>query len=159
MLGQTPFFAVVMHPFAGAKAKEWYKDNFQNLINRIKNDGRDVLLVGSVNDEGRYENVIDLRGKLTLPQLAYLIKKTGFFIDLDSGPANMAAALNVPSVIICSGTNIPQLWIPNNRNVSFVYKDIECKPCENKICTKEANKCMTSISVDDVLKIAEGFRQ
>ncbi|MCX5712878.1 MAG: glycosyltransferase family 9 protein, partial [Candidatus Omnitrophica bacterium] len=114
---------VVLHPFAGARAKEWPKENFQNLINRIKKDGRDVLLIGSANDEGRYENVIDLRGKLTLPQLACLIKKTGLFVGLDSGPANIAAALNVPSVIICSGTNAPQLWIPNNPNVKFIYKD------------------------------------
>ena len=154
-LGQTPFLgekekAVVIHPFAGAKAKEWPEENFQNLINRIKSNGCDLLLTGSANDEGRYEDVIDLRGKLTLPQLAYLIKRTGFFIGLDSGPANIAAALNVPSVILCSGTNVPQLWIPNNSNVRFVYKDTACKPCGLKVCVKKKHKCMESISVDDV---------
>jgi len=141
---------VVIHPFAGAKAKQWPRENFQNLINRIKNDGRDVLLVGAANDEGLYENVIDLRGKLTLPRLAYLIKKTGFFIGLDSGPANIAAALNVPSVIICSGTNTPQLWIPDNPNVRFVYRDTECKPCGLKVCRKEKHECMDQITVEEV---------
>lgn len=141
---------VVIHPFAGAKAKEWSKENFQNLINRIKNDGRVILLIGSINDEGRYENVIDLRGKLSLPQLACLIKRTGSFIGLDSGPANIAAALNVPAVVICSGTNIPQLWIPDNSNIRFVYKDTACKPCGLKVCRKEKHECMELIDVDDV---------
>ena len=143
--------AVVIHPFAGAKAKEWPKKNFQNLINRIKSDGRDVFLIGSADDEGRYENIIDLRGKLSLPQLACLIRKTGFFIGLDSGPANIAAALNVPSVIICSGTNIPELWITNNPNVRLVYRGTECKPCGLKVCMEEKHECMESISAEEVM--------
>lgn len=150
--GQSLFFhAVVLHPFAGAKAKEWTRDKFQELINRLKKDGRDVLLVGSESDEGQFTNVIDLRGRLNLPQLVYLIKAVGLFIGLDSGPANIAAAQGVPSVIICSGTNIPQLWIPDNPNVKFVYKNTECKPCGLKVCVKEKHECMEAISVDDVL--------
>jgi ADP-heptose:LPS heptosyltransferase len=144
--------AVVLHPFAGAKAKEWLKDNFQKLINRLKESGYEILLVGSKDDRGAFEDVIDLRGKLSLPQLACLIKKIGLFIGLDSGPANIAAALNVPSVIICSGTNVPQLWIPNNSNVRFVYKDTDCKPCENKICPKPNHECMDGITVKEVFE-------
>ena len=110
-----------------------------------------MILVGSKSDSGNFSDVFDIRGSLSLPQLACLIKRIGFFIGLDSGPANIAAALNVPSVIICSGTNVPQLWIPNNSNVKFVYKDIECKPCENKICPKKKHECMDQITVEEVL--------
>ena len=141
---------VVLHPFAGAKAKEWPFNNFQKLINKLKDDGRDILLVGSKDDQGKFENTIDLRGKINLPQLACLIKNAGSFIGLDSGPANIAAALNVPSVIICSGTNIPQLWIPNGSNVRFIYRDVECKPCENKSCPKGKHECMDQITVEEV---------
>ena len=148
--------AVVIHPFAGTKAKEWPKENFQNLISGIEGDGHDVLLIGSASDEGRYRNVIDLRGKLSLSQLACLIEKAGFFIGLDSGPANISAALNVPSVIICSGTNMPQLWISNNSNVKFVYKNTECKPCGLKVCMKEKHECMELITVEAVI---EKFRE
>ena len=144
--------AVVLHPFAGAKAKEWGHDKFQSLIERLNKDNRRVILVGSKSDSGNFSDVFDIRGSLSLPQLACLIKRIGFFIGLDSGPANIAAALNVPSVIICSGTNVPQLWIPNNSNVKFVYKDIECKPCENKICPKKKHECMDQITVEEVLE-------
>ena len=147
--------AVVIHPFAGSKAKEWPRENFCKLIELLKENGYSVLLVGSKGDNGVFENTIDLRGRLNLPQLACLIKKIGFFIGLDSGPANIAAALNVPSIIICSGTNIPQLWIPKSPNVKFLYKDIECRPCENKVCPKAKHECMEAISVDDVLGLVE----
>ncbi len=156
--GQALFFqAIILHPFAGAKAKEWPIKNFQELIDRLKKDGYDIMLVGSKDDEGSFTNVIDMRGRLNLPQLACLIKRIGFFIGLDSGPANIAAALNVPSIIICSGTNIPQLWIPNNNNVKFIYKDIDCRPCENKVCPKEKHECMELITVDEVIDVLEGI--
>jgi len=151
VMGQSLFSsAVVLHPFAGAKAKEWLFGNFQKLINRLKEDGRNILLVGSKDDRGAFENVIDLRSKLTLPQLACLIKKTGSFIGLDSGPANIAAALGVPAIVICSGTNVPQLWIPKSDKVKFVYKDTKCKPCGLKVCAKEKHECMESITVEEV---------
>ena len=160
-LGQATFSAitnraVVIHPFAGAKAKEWPRDNFQKLINGIKKGGRAVLLIGSAKDEGLYGNVIDVRGKFSLPQLVCLIKRAGSFIGLDSGPANIAAALNVSSVIICSGTNLPQLWISNNANVKFVYKDTRCKPCGNNICPESGHECMNKITVEEVMNAVDG---
>lgn len=142
--------AAVLHPFAGAKAKEWPFDNFRKVIEWLNSNGFNVLLVGSKYDMGSFNNVIDLKGKINLPQLACLIKSAGFFIGLDSGPANIAAALNVPSVVICSGTNVPELWIPDNSNVKLVSGNVECKPCENKVCPSK-NKCMVSISPEDVI--------
>lgn len=142
---------VVMHPFSGASAKEWPRTNFCRLINWLKKNGYDILLVGSGKDNGYFGDVIDMRGKLNLPQLAYLIKRAGFFIGLDSGPANIAAALNIKSMVICSGTNIPQLWIPKSANLIFIYKDTECKPCEKKICPDSRHKCMAEIGVEDII--------
>jgi ADP-heptose:LPS heptosyltransferase len=150
---------VVLHPFAGARSKEWPICNFQSLIDRLKDEGRAVLLVGSKNDRGVFENTTDLKGRVTLPQLACLIKAAGMFIGLDSGPANIAAALNVPSVIICSGTNVPQLWIPAGSNVRFVYKDTGCKPCGDNACPKEKHECMDGISVDEVITAVKGLGQ
>jgi ADP-heptose:LPS heptosyltransferase len=92
-----------------------------------------------------------MRGKFNLPQLAYFIKQAGSFIGLNSGPANIAAALGVPSVIISSGTNIIEDWIPPGSNTRFVYKDISCRPCERKVCPKEKYECMDGITVEEVL--------
>ena len=64
---------------------------------------------------------------------------------------NIAAALGVPSVVIASGSNIIEDWMPPNNNTRFVYKDIVCRPCERKICPKERYECMEDISVEDVL--------
>lgn len=147
--------AVVIHPFAGTKAKEWPRENFQTLINYLESKGRDVLLAGSAHDIGSLDGVTDVRGKLNLPQLACLIKKTNFFIGLDSGPANIAAAVGAKSIVICSGTNYPELWLPKGDNLFLVQKDTDCKPCELKVCPEKRHKCMESINPEDVIKVIE----
>ncbi|MFA5338207.1 MAG: glycosyltransferase family 9 protein [Candidatus Omnitrophota bacterium] len=144
--------AIIVHPFAGSKAKEWGREKFLQLIERIQSDGYETFLIGAREDERNYDTSYDLRGKLNLAQLAYLIKRIGFFIGLDSGPANIAASLGVSTIVICSGTNIAQNWIPNNPKVRFVSKSAECKPCELKICRYQKHDCMDQINVGDVLE-------
>jgi len=144
--------AVIIHPFAGSSAKEWGKEKFLQLIEKMQSDGYETFLIGAGEDECSYGTSYDLRGKLNLAQLTYLIKRIGFFIGLDSGPANIAASLNVPAIVICSGTNIAQNWIPNNSRVRFVFKNTECKPCELKICRYQKHDCMEQINVADVLE-------
>lgn len=154
-LGQTPqtpsFRAVVIHPFAGAVSRGWDKRNFQDLIDKLSMGGYTVYVIGTKYDECGYKNIIDMRSKFSLPQLAYFIKHIGAFIGLNSGPANIAAALGVPTVVISSGTNIIEDWIPPGDNTRFVYKDVACRPCERKICPKERYECMDGIIVEEVL--------
>ncbi len=147
IIGKT----VVLHPFAGAPAREWTMNKFQDLIYRLKEKGISVFLIGTKNDIQPYKDVIDMRGKFTLPQLAYFIRRIGYFIGLNSGPANIAAALGVPTVVIASGTDVIRLWIPDKGNVDFVSKEISCSPCETKICPKEKHLCMDVVSVEDVM--------
>jgi heptosyltransferase-2 len=152
-LGQTPFSrAVALHPFVGAASRAWDKSKFQDLMDRLNKDGRTVFIIGTKDDKCDYRNVIDVRGEFNLPQLAYFIKCVGSFIGLNSGPANIAAALKVPSVVISSGTNIIEKWIPPDDKVRFVYKDIACRPCESKVCPKKRYECMDGITVEDVLE-------
>lgn len=149
--------SLVLHPFAGVSAKQWPEEKFRTLIKKLNHTHWKVALVGSVKDSASYSDVYDLRGKLSLPQLACLIKKIGFFIGLDSGPANIALALNVPAVIICSGTNIPERWLPESENALLIYKDVPCKPCEQEICSQPRHYCMEEIEVGEILKAVDGW--
>jgi len=147
---QIPFSAIILHPFAGARTREWSRDSFQGLIDRLRGCGISIFLIGSGDDSIEYTGVIDMRGKFNIPQLAYFIKKVGCFIGLNSGPANIAAALGVSSVVISSGTNIVEDWIPPNKSARFIYRDVVCRPCENKICPKEKHECMNGITAEEV---------
>ena len=143
--------SVILHPFAGTKAKQWGVNKFQELIDRLRKLNWNIFVVGTENDAGNYNGVYDMRGRFTLSQLAFFIKHVGFFIGLDSGPANIAVALDVPTVVVCSGTNIPEHWIFNGENVKLVYRNVDCKPCELTICPKDKHYCMEDIGVEEVM--------
>jgi len=149
---------IVLHPYAGTKAKEWKRERFAELIKALTEDEFSVLLIGSQADGPGYDNVCDLRGQLNLTQLTYLIKKAGLFAGLDSGPANMAMSLEVPSVVICSGTNLPELWLPSNPKGRLICKDASCKPCELTICKQKTHLCMDSITVKEVIDAVKGIK-
>lgn len=54
-----------------------------------------IVIVGNDNVSDNYaerQNVVDLRNKLTLPELAFVLKNSFLFIGRDSGVAHVAAA-------------------------------------------------------------------
>jgi ADP-heptose:LPS heptosyltransferase len=154
-LGYNKNNSLVLHPYAGSKAKAWSEEKFKLLIADLKLNKWDIFIVGTTIDTPSYAKVIDLRGRLNLAQLAYFIKSIGFFIGLDSGPANIAAALNVRTLVICSGTNIAEYWIPTSNNVKLIYKEVKCRPCEQTTCPKEKHYCMEAITVEEVMDVVD----
>lgn len=144
---------LVLHPYAGTPAKQWGEAKFRELIAALSNNGWSIILTGCKEERPPYAGVIDLREKLSLPQTAYLLKRIGLFIGLDSGPANMALALDVPSVIICSGTNHPEAWLPKSGKSILLYKEVPCKPCANTVCSQKTHYCMDEITVENVLSV------
>lgn len=143
---------VVMHPYAGTSAKFWPVKRMQGIITKLNAQGCSVALIGSLNDRQGYEGVCDLRDKISLPQLARLLSISQGFIGLDSGPANIAAALGVPAVVIASGTNLPWLWLPQSEKLHFVYKHVFCSPCFRKVCLFKSHECMELLTEEEVWK-------
>jgi heptosyltransferase-2 len=156
-IGHANAKAIVLHPFAGTPAKQWPEENFRKLIYALRRDNWNIFMVGTKQDAPTYSNVYDVRGRLNLTQLAYLIKRVGFFVGLDSGPANIAAATGVPTVVICSGTNISEQWLPSLDTVSLIYKNVTCRPCAQIICPKEKHCCMEDITVEEIIDTINGL--
>ncbi|WP_447411639.1 glycosyltransferase family 9 protein, partial [Clostridium perfringens] len=86
--------------------KTWTVDGFSAVINHLTAQGRTVVLTGGrTQDEAAMisaimaccllpRRVINLAGRLELPELAVLIDRARLFIGVDSVPMHMAAALN-----------------------------------------------------------------
>ena len=104
---------------AGNPLKEWPVDYFKTLLEKICLSGpvKVFFLVGSSEEQKRTpmllkENVIDLRGSTNLHELACLLDGALFFIGNDSGPAHVAAAQGVPTIVLASLTNDIRVWHP-----------------------------------------------
>ncbi len=126
---------IIIHSGAGRSEKTWGSSEFKKLIEQIeaRNLGKTVL-IGSEDDVDflpavylNNENVIDLRGKTSLQDLPILFDQKGVFVGLDSGPAHIAAAQDMPVVSIFIGPNDPDIWHPWTEKLQIVRPHKESK--------------------------------
>lgn len=100
----------VLHPFASAPEKQWPAERFCELARYLKLWNIDpVILAGPGDDVSPFgAHQVFQRG---LREAKALISKAAAFIGNDSGPAHMAAAFGVPSLVLFSRSN-PAIWGP-----------------------------------------------
>ncbi len=105
--------------------------------------------------EGWRENgggpVVNLCGKLTPRESAAAFARARVFVGHDSGPMHLAAAVQTPCVAIFAARNKPRVWFPNGSQHRVVYHKVECWGCGLETCIVEKKRCLTSITVDEVM--------
>jgi ADP-heptose:LPS heptosyltransferase len=84
------------------------------------------------------------------------LRHARLFIGNDSGPGHLAAALDVPAVIVFSGAVNIETWQPRGRNAIALRADIECSPCylAKKADCRNERRCLTAISPEYVVDTA-----
>ena len=95
--------------------------------------------------------VINLCGLLTPRESAAVFAHARLFIGHDSGPMHLAAAVQTPCVAIFAARNKPRVWFPYGRQHRVVYHQTDCWGCGLETCIVERKKCITSITVEEVL--------
>jgi lipopolysaccharide heptosyltransferase II len=159
--GISPF--VVVHPGGGWKSRRWPPDRFSSLSDKIVEEGLTVVFVGGreggCGEEGivreiiqmakRKERMRDLSGKLTLKQLAFLLKRAELFVGNEAGPMHIACAMEVPTVAIIGPTNPLRTGPYGEGKIAVVRKEISCSPCRERNCRRI--ECLKKISVEDVM--------
>jgi ADP-heptose:LPS heptosyltransferase len=100
----------VIHPLATAKDKTWPAANFVSVAEHLKTAGLEPVFIGAPEDDlSRFSNYrID---RLPLKEALKLIAGAAIFVGNDSGPAHVAAAFAVPSIVIF-GSSDPTIWGP-----------------------------------------------
>lgn len=88
-------------------------------------------------------------GKLTLLELAALLKKCAVFVTNDSGPMHIAVAMDVPLVTMFGASPVPGFYPYNNKSV-LIKTPAECHPCGVHTC--DHLKCMKQIPVNVVMQ-------
>jgi heptosyltransferase-3 len=100
----------VLHPFASAPEKQWPAERFCEVARYLKLWNINPLFLAAPNDDAapfRAHTIV----QGSLPHAKALLSKAAVFIGNDSGPAHMAAAFGVPSVVLFSTSN-PAIWGP-----------------------------------------------
>ncbi|MFY9747704.1 MAG: glycosyltransferase family 9 protein [Acidobacteriaceae bacterium] len=151
-------------PGTKMQAKDWGQDNWRVLLKRLTRELPDhtLLLVGAKEDAEAADYaaaewagpVVNLCGKLTPRETAAVLRRAELFLGPDSGPMHLAAAYRVPCAIPFAARNRPGLWFPIGKQHRPIYHHVDCENCRLTDCIEQRKKCLTSITVDEMLAAA-----
>ena len=101
----------VIHAAATGAGKTWPAENFVEVARRIQAWGSEAVFIGGTADDlAPFQSYRTLQGA-PLSHVKSLMASASLFVGNDSGPAHMAAAFGVPSVVLF-GSSDPAIWGP-----------------------------------------------
>ena len=99
----------VIHPMASAASKAWPASRFAEIARRL-HDLEPVFIGGPGEDLSSFD-AFECHVGAPLESIFSLMQSASLFIGNDSGPAHIAAAFGVPSVVLFGPSN-PCIWAP-----------------------------------------------
>jgi len=129
-----PEHPVAIHPCTSNPKKKWPEKSFAKLADLLTKDGYNTVLISGPDEVASAERVIsmmenkpvNLAGKLTLKQLAALLKRCEFLVSCDSGPVHIAAAMETSTVALFGKADLgsrPKRWRPYGQRHIVIQKD------------------------------------
>jgi ADP-heptose:LPS heptosyltransferase len=116
--GRTSRPYVVLHPGAASPARRWPVERWAAVASALLSTGRDVVLTGGAAESSLCARVAaivpsvqDTSGLLDIAGLARTVEAASLMICGDTGPAHLATAYAVPSVLLF-GPSDPAQWGP-----------------------------------------------
>ena len=140
-----------------SRAKRWPAESFAKLSDELIEQGKQVLLVGSKDEQDvtsavtnrMHNSPIVLTGKTTLDELIGILSVSDLVVTNDTGPAHIAASLGRPTLVIFGPTN-PLTTRPFSAQAEILRHPPDCAPCMLRDCPID-HRCMTAITVEEVL--------
>lgn len=158
---------ILIHPFAGWKAKEWGLKKFISLAEKLS-DKYDVEIIFPQNTISKEvlnylaQSNIKFKETGTLEELKNEILNSSLFIGNDSGPVYLAALYGKPTFSIYGPTN-PKFSKPFGKYHKQIYKKLKCSPASEQYCFLSAgrecpsNECMVFLDEDFIFQEVINF--
>jgi heptosyltransferase-2 len=155
---------VVINPGAAfGSSKLWLPERYAEVADRlqIERDARVVVTFGPGEEPLARKIETAMRRKPcvvadppgTLGQLKALIRRCDLLLNNDTGPRHFAKAFRRP-VLTVFGSTHPE-WTHTDYPLERIVRiDVDCGPCQKKICPFDHHKCMTGVTADMVYAAA-----
>jgi ADP-heptose:LPS heptosyltransferase len=86
--------------------------------------------------------------KMSLTELAVLISKAHAFVGNESGPLQIADAMNIRSLSFF-GPGVKDVFYPQHPQSAVIHKVLACNPCDQVHCIYPENPCINRITLDE----------
>lgn len=146
---------VIMSSSAGAlvpmRNKDWFHERFEAVVERTR-DRFNFIQLGTLLDPS-IRHARDLRGTTSLRQSAAILGSSLVFVGQVGFLMHLARAVECRSVIVYGGRERPdQSGYTCNENL---FSTPPCSPCWQRNLCEFDRACLSSISVDDVVRALE----
>ena len=138
--------------------KRWPEEYFRILIqNLVKKDDLLIVITGGKEEKEIVLNldskVLDLRGEISLLELAELIKRAILVVSNDSAPIHITSAFPDTRIVGIFGPTVKEFgFFPWSKNSKvFEIKGLYCRPCSihgGNSCPEKHFRCMREITPD-----------
>jgi len=103
----------VIHPAAAAAYKTWNPEGFVAIARHIRTaGGLEPVFIGGANDDMRPFEEFECVTGAPLSEVKRLLSGASLFVGNDSGPAHIAAAYDVPLVVLFGRIEHRTTWAP-----------------------------------------------
>lgn len=156
---------VVIHP-GGAAARRWRPQHYRDLAIELAYAGYGVVITGNDGERVEFERevfslaslprgVSNLMGRLSVRELMGVIATAQVVVSGATGPAHLAAALEVPTVSLYDPrrNNLPVRWKPLGRGILLRPDVPTCEKCIYEACPYW--DCLDRITVGRVATTVE----
>jgi ADP-heptose:LPS heptosyltransferase len=114
---------VCLHAGGRRPAHRWTPERFARVADRLAAEGVQPVLTGTRQEQAIGQAVmqamqsrpVNFIGRTNLGALGVLLSRARLLLSNDTGVSHMAAALRIPSVILCIGSD-PLRWSPLDRH-------------------------------------------
>ena len=138
--------------------KRWPEEYFRILIqNLVKRDDLLIVITGGKEEREIELNldskVLDLRGEISLLELAELTKRAILVVSNDSAPIHITSAFPDTRIVGIFGPTVKEFgFFPWSKNSKvFEIKGLYCRPCAihgGNSCPEKHFRCMREITPD-----------
>lgn len=157
-----------LHPGSVWATKRWPAGYFAQLARMALAKGARVMLFAGPGEEDTVtevlsaaspgylagQGIIDMSGRLSIPELAAYIAELDCYVSNDSGPMHLAWAQRVPLVAIFGPTVRGLGFAPRGENsVLLEVNNLDCRPCGlhgPQNCPRGHHRCMGDLNAEMV---------
>lgn len=101
---------VIIHPTSSRPSKNWPKEKFLQLSQRIESDGYEPVWILTKEERKDWPNCPEFSN---LYEIASFVAESGSMIGNDSGIGHLASCLGLPTLTICRHGMVADFWKPS----------------------------------------------
>jgi ADP-heptose:LPS heptosyltransferase len=147
----------VLHVTAAYFTKQWAASRFRQAAELLRCRGLEPVILAGPGEGAVFAEFPGLQcfAGRPLPWVQSLIAGAALFVGNDSGPAHIAAAFAVPTVVIFGSSN-SKVWRPWKTPHEVVETAWDCKPCPGDRCYAfDEPRCILSVEAQAVCAAIE----